>query len=448
MLKKPKTRYAKSGEVNIAYQVVGEGPIDIVYIPGWVSNIDMMWTEARLANFLTKLSAFSRLILFDKRGTGLSDRVGKYSTLEERMDDIRSVMNTVGSERAALFGHSEGGSASLLFAATYPQRTIALVTFGVFAKRKYSTDYPWAPTDAERQLSYKMIEDKWADGDMQGLRSLVPSLADDNKFMDWFASYLRAGASPGAALDLQRQNTEVDITGILDTIKVPTLLLHTTGDKDVHVDEAKYIAERIPNSKLVELPGDDHLFWTGDSYFILAEIEEFITGVRPNKVFDRVLSTILFTDIVRSTEHLSKSGDKKWIDILERHNALVRDELRRFNGKEIKNTGDGFLATFDGPSRAVRCAEAIRDVVKTLEIEITAGIHTGECEIFDAGDIGGIAVHIAARILSKAQPNQILISMTVKHLLIGDGFQFTDLGNVSLKGIEEDYRIYSLEKQK
>ena len=445
MHKKPKTKYTKSGEVNIAYQVVGDGPIDIVYVPGWVSNIDMMWSEIRLASFLTKLSSFSRLILFDKRGTGLSDRVNKYATLEERMDDIRAVMDAVGSERAALFGHSEGGSVSLLFAASYPQRTIALITFGVFAKRKYSIDYPWGPTDAERQLSYKMIEDKWADGDMQGLRDLVPSLAENSKFMDWLASYLRASASPGAALDLQRQNTEVDITGILDAIKVPTLLLHRTGDKDVHIEEAKYIAERIPNSKVVELPGDDHLFWTSDSYAVLAEIEEFITGIRPNKEFDRVLSTILFTDIVSSTEHLTKSGDKKWMDILEKHNALVREELRRFNGKEIKNTGDGFLATFDGPSRAVACAKAIRDVVKTLGIEITAGIHTGECEVFDAEDIGGIAVHVAARVLSQAQPSQVLITMTVKHLLAGTGFQFTDLGDISLKGIKEAYRIYALQ---
>ena len=448
MLKKPRTKYTKSGEINIAFQVAGEGPIDIVYIPGWVSNIDMMWTESRLATFLTKLTSFSRLILFDKRGTGLSDRTNKYSTLEERMDDIRAVMDAVGSERAVLFGHSEGGSVSILFAGTYPQRTIALITFGVFAKRKYSKDYPWAPTDLERQLSYRMIEEKWADGDMQGIRSLVPSLAHDNKFMEWFASYLRASASPGAALDLQRQNTEVDITGILDSIKVPTLLLHRTGDKEVHVNEAKYIAEHIPNSIFIELSGDDHLFWTGDSYSILAEIEEFITGIRPNKVFDRVLSTILFTDIVGSTEHLARSGDEKWMDILEKHNAFVREELRRFNGKEIKNTGDGFLATFDGPSRAVRCAEAIRDIVKTVGIEITAGIHTGECEIFDDGDIGGIAVHVAARVMSNAQASQILITMTVKHLLSGSEFMFTDLGNIPLKGIEEPYRIFALHEQK
>lgn len=443
---KPKTKYTKSGHVNIAYQVVGEGPVDIVYIPGWVSNIDMMWTEPRLAAFLNKLTIFSRLILFDKRGTGLSDRVTDFATLEERMDDIRAVMDAVGTERAVLFGHSEGGSVSALFAATYPKRTIALITFGVFAKRKFSEDYPWAPKNDERQLLYKMIEENWADGDMQGLQSLVPSLADDKQFMDWFASYLRSGASPGAALNLARMNTEADITGILGSIQVPTLLIYRTGDKDVKVGEGKYIAGLIPNSKLVELPGDDHLFWVGDVFSVLAEIEEFITGIRPKKMFDRILSTILFTDIVGSTENLSKHGDKKWMSILKSHNSIVRTELRKFNGKEIKSTGDGFLATFDGPSRAVRCAEAIRDAVKKLEIEITAGIHTGECEIFDTDDIGGIAVHVAARVLSKAQPGQIVITMTVKHLLAGTGLQFVNLGNFSLKGLEENYELFALQK--
>lgn len=442
---KPKTKYTKSGKINIAYQVVGEGTIDIVYIPGWVSNIDMMWTEPRLAAFLTKLTKFSRLILFDKRGTGLSDRISEFATLEERMDDIRAVMDAVGTQRAVLFGHSEGGTVSALFAATYPKRTIALITFGVFAKRKYSKDYPWAPKDVERQRFYKMVEENWADGDMQGLSSLVPSLANDKQFMDWFASYLRSGASPGAALNLARLNTEADITGILGSIQVPTLLLYRTGDRDVQVDEGRYIAKLIPDSKLVILPGDDHLFWVGDVFSVLAEIEEFITGVRPEKVFDRVLSTILFTDIVRSTEHLSKYGDKKWMNILNGHNTIVRAELKKFNGKEIKSTGDGFLATFDGPSRAIRCAEAIRDAVKIFEIEITAGIHTGECEIFDDDDIGGIAVHVAARVLSKAEPSQIVITMTVKHLLVGTGLKFTNLGKVSLKGIEDNYELFALQ---
>lgn len=280
---KPTTKYAKSGTINIAYQVIGDGPIDIVYIPGWVSNIDMMWSEPRLAAFLIRLTLFSRLILFDKRGTGLSDRSDNYSTLEERMDDIRAVMDAANSEKAVLFGHSEGGSVSMLFANTYPQRTISLIGFGIFAKRRYSKDYPWAPTDAERLLSYKMIEDNWADGDLGGLRTLVPSLAYDDEFMNWFASYLRSSASPGAALELQKQNTFIDVTGILKSIKIPTLLLFRSVEKEIKIEEGRYIAARIPNSKLVELSGSDHLFWTGDSFSVLAEIEAFVTGIRPTK---------------------------------------------------------------------------------------------------------------------------------------------------------------------
>lgn len=440
---KPKTKYAKSDEINIAYQVVGDGPIDIVYVPGWVSNIDMMWENPRLARFFIRLTKFSRLILFDKRGTGLSDRVTELSTLEERMHDVRAVMDAVGSERAALFGHSEGGSMSALFAATYPQRTLALIIFGGYAKRKHSEDYPWAPTDEERQVFYDTIENDWGGGEMD-LGSLAPTLADDKEFMDWLASYFRAGASPGAALALARMNTEADISNILDSIHVPTLLLYRTGDIDVRVEEGKYLADRIQGSKFIEFPGADHLFWAGETNDIIAEIEEFLTGTRPAEEHDRVLSTILFTDIVGSTEHLTEKGDKRWMEILENHNQLVRAELNRFRGKEIKNTGDGFLATFDGPSRAVRCADAIRDSVKTLNIRITAGIHTGECEMIGVDDIGGIAVHTASRVRNEARPGEILITQTVKHLLAGSGLEFTDRGTPSLKGIQEQLQIYAL----
>ena len=280
---KPKTNYTKSGNFNIAYQVTGNGPIDIIYIPGWVSNIDMMWSEPRLAAFLTRLSLFSRLILFDKRGTGLSDRTDEYSTMEERMDDINAVMNATNSEKAFLFSHSEGGSVSLLFSLHYPERTLGVIGFGIFAKRRYSEDYPWAPTDAEREVSNKLIEDNWAHGDLDELRTLVPSLAHDNGFMDWLASYLRSGASPKAALILHKQCTHIDVTEILGSIKVPTLLLFRIGDIEILVEEGRYLAERIPNSKLIEFAGKDHLFWTGDTYPILAEIEEFVTGIRPSK---------------------------------------------------------------------------------------------------------------------------------------------------------------------
>lgn len=281
---KPKTNYTKSGSFNIAYQVVGEGSVDIIYIPGWVSNIDMMWAEPRLAAFLTRLSLFSRLILFDKRGTGLSDRTDEYSTMEERMDDINAVMDATHSEKAFLFSHSEGGSVSLLFSLNYPKRTLGVIGFGIFAKRRYSDDYPWAPTDEEREVSNKLIEENWAHGDLDELRTLVPSLAHDNGFMDWLASYLRSGASPKAALILHKQCTHIDVTGILGSIKTPTLLLFRIGDIEIRVEEGRYLKERIPNSKLAEFAGKDHLFWTGDTYPILAEMEEFVTGIRPNRL--------------------------------------------------------------------------------------------------------------------------------------------------------------------
>ena len=443
---RPKTNYTKSGTIFIAYQVVGEGHIDLVFVPGWVSNIDLMWEDPRMSDFLIKLSAFTRLILFDKRGTGLSDRVSEVSTLEERMDDICSVMNAAGSEKAVLFGHSEGGTVSALFAGTYPHRTVALVTFGIFAKRKYTADYPWAPNKKERQRFYKTIEEGWGNAKKMGLEEIMPSMSDNKEYCESFARYLCSSASPGAALALARMNTEADITNILNSIIVPTLILHRSGDKDVKIDEAKYITDRIPNSKFVELAGNDHLFWVGDTYSVIAEIEEFITGVRPVEVFDRVLSTILFTDIVSSTTHLSRLGDKKWMKILDQHNQIVRKEIKRFNGTEIKSTGDGFLAAFDGPSKAIRCAESIREEVKTLNIEVTAGIHTGECEIYDVNDIGGIAVHIASRVLSKAKPSQILITMTVRYLLGGTGLDFKDLGEVSLKGIDDKFRLYALKE--
>lgn len=440
----PRTRYAKCGNLNIAYQVVGDGPVDLVYVPGWVSHIDMVWDDPKLSDFLIKLSNFSRLILFDKRGTGLSDRVSELSTLEERMADICSVMDAAGSERAVIFGHSEGGTVSCLFAATYPQRTVALITFGVFAKRLYSVEYPWAPSKEDRDKFYKSIEEEWGNGQTMGLEKIMPSLSHNRHYYDWFASYLRSAASPGAALALARMNSEADITNILNTIKIPVLVLHRTDDMDSSVEEGKYIAGRIPNARFVELPGSDHVFWVGDTYSVIAEIEEFITGVRPQRVFDRFLATILFTDIVNSTRQLSVKGDRKWMEILAVHNQIVRKQLARFNGKEIKITGDGFLAIFDGPSKAIRCAEAIREALHIVDIEFTAGIHTGECEVLDTDDIGGMAVHIASRVLSKAATGQILITMTVKYLLGGTGLEFTDMGEFNLKGIDDAYRLYAL----
>lgn len=280
---KPLTKYAKNGDINIAYQVIGNGPVDFIYVSGWISNIDILWTDSKISTFLNKITKFSRLILFDKRGTGLSDRVSATCSLKERMDDISCVLNAVGSKKAILFGHSEGGTASSLFAATFPERTVALITFGVFAKRKYSAEYPWAPKPEQRESFYQTIQKEWGNGQKMGLEYLMPSLIEDKKYYDWFASYLRSGASPGAALALAKMNTVADISLVLKSIKVPTLILHRTGDKDVNIEEGKYLADKIPNAKFVELQGNDHLFWVGDTHSVIAEIEEFITGIRPIK---------------------------------------------------------------------------------------------------------------------------------------------------------------------
>ncbi len=443
---KPVTKYTKSGRINIAYQVIGNGPIDIVYVPGWVSNIDLMWGSPRLVNFFKGLTKFARLILFDKRGTGLSDRVTELSTLEERMDDIRAVMDAVNSERAVLFGHSEGGSVSALFAATYPMRTLALITFGVFAKRIYSEDYPWAPTKEERQKVYDMIENCWGSGEMN-LASLAPSMAKDKVFMDWLAHYFRSGASPSAALALTKMNTQVDILDILNTIEVPTLLMCRTNDIDVKVEESKFMSHHIKGSKFVEFKGDDHLFWVGDTHEVLNEITEFLTGARPVEKYERMLSTILFTDIADSTSKLIELGDLGWLEILNKHNEIVRKTVHQFRGRLIKRAGDGFLATFDGPSKAVHCGLAIRKAIKPLDIEIRQGVHTGECIYTDENNIAGLAINVSSKVQRMANKNEILITSTVKKLLSGAGLDFSSAGVVQIKGLKETFDLFCVEDQ-
>lgn len=370
---RPRTQYTKSGHFNIAYQVIGSGLIDIIYIPGWVSNIDMMWTEPRLAAFLTRLTFFSRLILFDKRGTGLSDRTDEYSTLDERMDDINAVMKATNSNKAFLFSHSEGGSVSLLFSKKYPEKTRGVIGFGIFAKRRFSEDYPWAPTDKERELSNKLIEENWAQGDLKELKSLVPSLAQDNGFMDWLARYLRSGASPKAALLLHKQCTYIDITDILNTIEVPTLLLFRKGDIEILVEEGRYIAERISNSKLIELQGRDHLFWTGDTYPILAEIEEFVTGLRPtrSKLKNHLLKTDknnLDMELILSQNYLYK---------------LKVEEFAHLCGRSLSAFKRDFKANYNTtPSRWIKSKRL--EYAKTLLLESSLNV-TQIC--FDSGFI-------------------------------------------------------------
>jgi class 3 adenylate cyclase len=439
--KPPKTQFTRNGEVHIAYQVIGDGPRDLVYVPGWLSHVELAWEEPIMAVFLRRLASFSRLILFDKRGTGLSDRVpnDKLPTLEERMDDVRAVLDAVGSERTALFGFSEGGNMSALFAATYPERTTALIMFGTFAKRVWSPDYPWAPKPEEREETYRLMEREW--GSQKDVGHYAPSKLDDPAFAERMATYLRHSASPGAAVALLRMNSQIDIRYLLPAIRVPTLVLHRTGDRDAHVEEGRWIAAQIPEAQFVELSGEDHLPWVGDQEAVLDEIEEFLTGERRAFEPNRVLSTVLFTDIVGSTERAASMSDRAWLDLLGQHHAIVRQELARFRGHEVKTTGDGFLATFDGPARAVRCACAIRDGVRQLGLEIRAGLHTGEIEL-TGKDIAGIAVHITARVSAAAGPNEVVVSSTVKNLVAGSGLNFIDRGRQTLKGIPEQWRLF------
>jgi class 3 adenylate cyclase len=437
----PKTRYAKSGDLNIAYQVVGDGPVDLIYVPGWISNVELNWEEPAHAHVLDRLASFSRLILFDKRGTGLSDPVplDAMPTLEERMDDVRAVLDAVDCEEAALFGFSEGGLMSVLFAATYPERITTLVLYGTFAKRIKSPDYPWAPSPEDRARELEELERNWSV--RMDLDVLAPS--EDDAFKDRLATYFRRSASPGAALALMRMNTQLDVRDVLPAIQAPTLVMHRVDDRDVKVEEGRWIAAQIAGAKFVELRGDTHTLWAGNTDEIVDEIEEFLTGARRGPEPDRVLATVLFTDIVGSTEEATKLGDRRWRELLERHHSLVRQQLERYHGREVDTAGDGFLATFDGPARAIRCASAIENGVSALGLQIRAGVHTGECELF--GDkVAGLAVHTGARVASLARPGEVLVSQTVKDLVAGSGIAFEHRGTHELKGVPGEWRLYAL----
>ena len=437
----PETRYVTSGDVNIAYQVVGDGPRDLVLVPGWVSNIEVFWEEPHLVRFLQRLATFSRLILFDKRGTGLSDRVPDMPTLETRMDDVRAVMEAIGSERAALLGYSEGGPMCALFAATFPAKTSALIMIGSYAARVRTPNYPWAPTADERARYIEATRREW--GGPVGLEDRAPTMASDNQFRTWWARLLRMSASPGANVALLKMNTDIDIRHVLPSIRVPTLLIHNVGDRAHDFRGSRYMAERIPGAKYVELAGIDHLPWVGNPDAILDEIEEFLTGVRTGPDPDRVLATVMFTDIVGATERAVELGDRAWRDVLEHHHALVRDALARFRGREVDTAGDSFFATFDGPARAIRCASAISKSVHHLGIDIRVGLHTGECEVIDA-KVGGIAVHIGARVAGLAEASEVLVSSTVKDLVAGSGIDFQSRGTHTLKGIPGEWHLFAV----
>ncbi|HEV2029926.1 MAG TPA: adenylate/guanylate cyclase domain-containing protein [Candidatus Dormibacteraeota bacterium] len=441
---RPTTRYAKSDDYSIGYQVVGDAPLDLVYVPGFVSHVEEAWEDPDFAHFLTRLASFSRLILFDKRGTGLSDRVpvNMLPTLEQRMDDVRAVMDAVGSERAALFGVSEGGPMSMLFATTYPERATALVLYGTYAKRVSDADYPWAPTEAGHREFIATIEREW--GGPAHLESWAPSVADDARFKEWWGKYLRLGASPAAARAVLEMTMQIDVRSILPAIRIPTLILHRSGDRRIDVGGSRYLAAQIPDARYVELPGIDHLPWVGDADAIVDEIEEFLTGARHASEPARVLATVLFTDMVESTSRAVQLGDARWRILIRDHDRLVRAELTRFRGREIDRRGDGFLAIFDGPARAIRCAFAIVGRAHELGIQVRAGLHTGELEIMESG-IAGIAVHTGARVMSLAGPDEVLVSSTVRDLVAGSGLSFSDRGTHELKGVPGSWHILRAE---
>lgn len=429
----PETRYAKSGETFIAYQVMGEGPFDLVLIPGFFSHLELQWEQARYASFFRRLASFCRVIRFDKRGTGLSDRVGALPTLEERMDDARAVMDAVGSTRAALLGFSEGGPMSILFAATYPERSTALILYGSFARSAWAPDYSWGLTAEDLDASLKRLEENWGKG--KSIDRFMPSLAGDDELRKLVARTERAGASPGAIQTLVRMNHAIDVRPVLASINVPTLVLHRRQDA-IKVEHGRYLARHIPSAKYVELEGVDHNPWVGDANAILGEIEAFLTGERRQEEpdLDRVLASVLFTDIVGATKRMVELGDRAWKDLLAQHHALVREQLKRHRGREIDTAGDGFLAAFDGPARAVRCGQAIASDVRKLGLQIRAGVHTGECEVI--GDkLSGFAVHVGARIGALAAADEVLVSSTVKDLVAGSSLRFEARGTHSFKGI-------------
>ncbi len=440
LMRVPETRYALSGDVNIAYQTLGDAPLDLVFVMGWVSHLEYFWREPSVARFLRRLATFSRLILFDKRGTGLSDRVpiDQLPTLEQRMDDVRAVLEAVGSERAAIIGISEGGPLSALFAATYPARTGALVMIGTYAKRVRDEDYPWAPTWEERGEFLREMRDQW--GGPVGIEERAPSKANDPVFREWWAEYLRMGASPGAAVALTKMNAEVDVRHVLPTVRVPTLVIHNRGDLCLKVEEGRYVASRIPGARFVELPGRDHLPFFEDQETVLNEIEEFLTGARHVREPDRVLATLLFAGIV------NRDGRAAEGDLAARFRAHVSKEIKWFRGREIDVEGAGPLAAFDGPARAIRCACAVSEYAARLNLEVRAGLHTGECDLLEGGRVGGLAVEIGQAVRARAGASEVLVSHTVKDLVAGSGINFEERGAHTFEGLPGDWRLFRVER--
>jgi pimeloyl-ACP methyl ester carboxylesterase len=439
----PPTQYARSGDASVAYQVAGEAPIDLVLVLGFATHLELQWEWPPFARFFERILSFSRLIVFDKRGTGLSDPVTEAPTLEQRIDDVRAVMDAAGSERAALFGISEGGPMSVLFAATHPERVNALVLYGAMGRTTEAPDYPWAsPAEALRESAAEFIAPYWG-RDAEGMVELfAPSFGNDPEAVEFTARMERSAASPAMVQQIFEMFLDIDVRAILPTIQVPTIVLHRRGDRVVHRRAGQELAAQIPGAQYVELSGIDHLPWAGDSEAVLGEIEEFLTGARSLPEPDRVLATVMFTDIVGSTERASELGDARWRELLATYQAAVQRELTRFRGRQVKTLGDGCLATFDGPARAIRCGRAIAEAAGTLGLDVRVGLHSGEVELMD-GDVGGIAVHIAARVGALAEAGEVLVSSTVKDLVAGSGIRFIERGATQLKGIADEWRLFA-----
>jgi class 3 adenylate cyclase len=434
-------RYAKSGDLHIAYTVQGDGPLDLVWIPPWISQVEYLWAEPALERVMARLTRFARVITFDRRGSGLSDPLFGAPTLEDQMDDVLAVMDAAGSESAAIAGTLEGGPMAALFAATFPERTDALVLYATFARATWAPGYEWAWPAEMRDAHMDELLAHWGEGWVAG--SVAPSQKGDPAFMEWAGRLERLAASPSTIRRIFDLIGEVDVRDVLPSIRVPTLVMHRTEDSFLKVEHSRYIASKIPGARYVELSGGDNMFSAGDSETLIGEIEEFLTGTRHEREPDRMLATVMFTDIVDSTRRAAEMGDRSWRFLLERHDALFRQALERHRGREVKRTGDGFMATFDGPARAIRCAASVAEAMGTLGLEVRAGLHTGELEVMD-GDLGGLAVHIASRVMNCAAPNEVLVSGTVKDLVVGSGIDFDDRGQRELRGVPGEWRLYAV----
>jgi class 3 adenylate cyclase len=434
-------RFARSGDVDVAYHVVGDGPIDLVMVEGAYTHLEIAWELPAYRRYCESLAEFTRLIRFDKRGMGMSDRVPGATTLEERMDDIRTVMDAVGSERAAVMGESEGGPLSMLFAAAHPERTVGLILQGAEVRERRDDDWPWGElTQEEFEKAVETIPERWGQGAFFGF--FVPSVGDTEWGRAWLSRLQKHALTPSAWAAFARMAFDIDVRHVAAAINVPTLVIHATEDNVCHVENARFLARTIPGARYLELPGGDHVPWF-DPDETLAEIREFLTGQRETATPNRVLATVLFTDLVGSTQQATELGDRKWRDLLEQHHGAVRRELQRFDGTELDTAGDGFFAAFDGPARAIRCACAIVEAVRPLGLEVRAGLHTGEVEVLD-GKVAGIAVNIGARVAARAGAGEVFVSGTVKDLVAGSGLEFEDRGIAELKGVPGEWRLYAV----